>query len=376
MQDIAMPNTPVAPIEPAQGAILSVAINKQAMPSAAALPSRKALRAALLPFTAKSTAKALRLIALDYALFIAGLALVVAPTHWALKLAAALLLWVQMARLFIIGHDACHQSLTANRSLNKWLGRAVFLPTLTPFKLWELGHNMAHHGFTNLRGKDYVWAPFSPQEFAGLPRARQWLERIYRSGAGPGLYYLIELWWKKLYFPARADVGAKRSLYMGDCLAVTAFAALWIGALAACAAWTQQSALLLVGLGFVLPFALWNSLMGFVIYVHHTDPEVGWYEDGNAWAQAQPHLTATIHIQFPNWLGAALHNIMEHPAHHLDMTIPLYQLQAAQRQLDALVPGQILKRRFTWGGYWACVRGCKLYDYGAGEWVGFNKNLI
>ena len=134
-------------------------------PVVVALPSRKELRAALLLFSEKNTLVALRLIAVDYALFFAGLALVIAPAHWLLTLVASLLMWIQIARLFIIGHDACHQSLTANRMLNKWLGRLVFLPSLTPFKLWELGHNMAHHGFTNLRGKDYVWAPFSTEEF-------------------------------------------------------------------------------------------------------------------------------------------------------------------------------------------------------------------
>ena len=339
------------------------------------LPSRKELRTALLAFSEKSTTTALRLIAVDYALFLAGVGIVAAPTHWLVKLAASLLVWVQIARLFIIGHDACHQSLTANRSLNKWLGKRVFLPSLTPFKLWELGHNMAHHGFTNLRGKDYVWAPFSPAEFALLPRTRQWLERCYRSGSGHWLYYLVELWWKKLYFPSHKQVGGKRSLFMGDCLTVSAFGLAWLVGLVAAAYLTQQSAWLLVALGFVLPFMLWNGLMGFVIYVHHTDPEVQWYQDGAAWAKAQPHLTATIHIQFPRLIGAVLHNIMEHPAHHLDMTIPLYQLQAAQKQLNALVPGQILKRKFSWNQYWHCARICKLYDYQTGQWVRFPSLL-
>ncbi len=344
-------------------------------PLNAAPLTRKELRSALLAFGEKRTATALRLIAVDYALFFAALIAIVATSHWAVKLAASLLIWVQIARLFIIGHDACHQSLTAHRRLNKWLGRLVFMPSLTPFKLWELGHNMAHHGFTNLRGKDYVWAPFSPEEFSQLPHARQWLERYYRSGAGHWLYYLIELWWKKLYFPLRSEVGAKRSLVLPDCLLVTAFGAVWIAGLLAAAYATQQNALLLVGLGFLLPFLMWNGLMGFVIYVHHTDPEVRWYQDGTAWAKAQPHLTGTIHIQFPRWLGAALYNIMEHPAHHLDMTIPLYQLKAAQGQLDALVPDQILKRDFSWRSYRQCVRVCKLYDYERGRWMPFDGSV-
>ncbi len=335
------------------------------------IPSRKELRTALLPFSEKNTVKACRFLAVDYIIFIAGIALVAAPTHWSFKVAASFVIWICIARLFIIGHDACHQSLTANRKLNKLLGRLAFLPSLTPFKLWELGHNLAHHGFTNLRGKDYVWAPFSPEEFARLSIGRQGLERIYRGTYGHWLYYLIELWWKKLYFPSQNEVGGKRSLYLFDCLLVTIFAVCWIGGLIFTAYQTQQSMALLTTLGFVAPFVFWNGLMGFVIYVHHTDPEVKWYQDGANWAQAQPHVSATIHIQFPTIVGALLHNIMEHPAHHLDMTIPFYQLRAAQKKLDSLVPGQILKRRFTWREYQRCVQTCKLYDFELGRWLPF-----
>lgn len=121
---------------------------------------------------------------------------------------------------------------------------------------------------------------------------------------------------KKLYFPSRSEVGGSRRLFMGDYLAVTVFGVVWIGGLVAAAYTTHQSTWLLVVLGFALPFVLWNALMGFVIYVHHTDPQVCWYQDGTAWAKAQPHLTATIHIQLPRLIGAVLHNIMEHPAHH------------------------------------------------------------
>ncbi len=68
---------------------------------------------------------------------------------------------------------------------------------MTPYSLWELGHNLAHHGFTNLKGRDYVWTPYSPHEFARLSWVRRRLEHIYRSGVGQGVYYMIEMWWKK-----------------------------------------------------------------------------------------------------------------------------------------------------------------------------------
>ena len=86
---------------------------------------------------------------------------------------------------------------------------------LTPYSLWELGHNLAHHGFTNLKGRDYVWTPYSPHEFARLSWVRRRLERIYRSGVGQGVYYMVEMWWKKLFFPRRKHVITRRiELYL------------------------------------------------------------------------------------------------------------------------------------------------------------------
>ena len=91
-----------------------------------------------------------------------------------------------IAMLFVVGHDACHGSFTASRTLNAWIGRVAFLPSLTPFRTWELGHNQTHHVYTNLKPLDYVWAPFSKTEFDRLPHWRRWLERVYRTRSGSG----------------------------------------------------------------------------------------------------------------------------------------------------------------------------------------------
>jgi omega-6 fatty acid desaturase (delta-12 desaturase) len=343
--------------------------------AASGVPSRKALRESLRPYAVPHTVTALELIVADWALFILGLGLVAAPLHITLKLAGAVVIWIGIARLFIIGHDACHHSLTRHRRLNRWLGRIAFLPSLTPYKLWEIGHNVAHHGFTNLKGRDYVWTPFSVAEFSRLRPARQRLEKIYRSRWGHGLYYLAELWWKKLFFPNRSEVGLNSPSITADCWLVTLFGVAWVGGLAAIAVATLQSAMLSVVLGFIIPFLLWNALMGFVVYVHHTAPDMRWYADGAQWANSQPHVSSTAHIRFHPFAGALLHNIMEHPAHHVDMTIPLYNLKAAEKKLAAVIPHEIRTRQFTWSWYRECVRTCKLYDYEAGAWRPFPSML-
>jgi acyl-lipid omega-6 desaturase (Delta-12 desaturase) len=341
------------------------------VPAHSPLPSRKVIRAWLAPLCRRSTPLALALLALDVALWAATLAAVVWFEAWWMKLVAGLALGVVIARLFIIGHDACHQSYTDHRRLNRWLGRLAFLPSLTPYSLWEVGHNVVHHGFTNLKGRDFVWQPLTPAEYAALSPARRWLERVYRSGWAPGLYYLVEIWWLRMFFPSRRQLPAQRGIFLADSTLAAAAGVAWVGGLVLAAQATGQSAWALVGWGFVLPFAVWNALIGFVVYVHHTHVEVDWHADKAAWAASDPFISTTVHLRFPLGLGGLLHHIMEHTAHHLDMGIPLYRLRRAQALLERALPGRIVVQRFSWRWYAQTARRCKLYDLAGRCWTDF-----
>jgi len=344
-------------------------------PPAAAIPSRKQIRSWLLSCSQRSTTHALALVLLDLALFILAVCASVWLRPWGLKLLAGITAGFMIGRLFILGHDACHQSFTSHRRLNRWLGRLVFLPSLTPYSLWDTGHNVVHHGYTNLKGIDFVWAPLTPQEYAALPRRARWLQRIYRSGWAPWLYYLVEIWWRRMYFPSREAMPTRRAAYVYDCLLVSLAAAGWIAALVAAAWSTGQSAGLAVLFGFVLPFLFWNGMIGFVVYVHHTHPSIDWHADKAAWSAAVPFVTTTVHLRFRRWLGldmgALLHHIMEHTAHHVDMGIPLYRLRAAQKILEDRLPGHIVVQLFSWRWYFDTARRCKLYDLQRRCWTDF-----
>ena len=172
--------------------------------------------------------------------------------------------------MFVIGHDACHGSYTPNKTLNKWIGRIAFLPSLTVQPV-EIGHNLAHPGFTNLKGSDYVWTPFSPAEFAQLPRIRRLLEHVYRSGFGQGVYYMIEMWWKKLFFPGRKHVTSRRMSYTVDSLLVAGFGILWVGGLVLWGMYSGRSIWSLLIFGFAVPFFCWNCLR-VSPFIQHTYP--------------------------------------------------------------------------------------------------------
>lgn len=340
----------------------------------APFPGRKLVRSWLVPLCGKRTLQPIAMIVFDFLLFFGAIGLgVVASALW-LKLLMGMVAGFVIGRLFILGHDACHQSLTPHRGLNRWLGRIAFLPSLTPYSLWDIGHNLVHHGQTNLKGFDFVWSPLSVEEFQALTPGRRLLERIYRSGWAPGLYYFIEMWWLRMYFPAKTYMGARRKAFIWDGVLVSVFAVLWMAVLAYAAQVSAQSLVVTEVMGFLVPFVFWNFMIGFVVYAHHTHTSVAWYDDKTEWVRAQPFVSTTVHLIFRFKMGALMHHIMEHTAHHLDMGIPLYRLKEAQKFLEAHLPGRIIVQHFSWNWYFKTAQLCKLYDFKQRCWLDFDGN--
>lgn len=296
-------------------------------------------------------------------------------TAWWAKLLMVVPASIAIARLFVIGHDACHGSYTRYDWLNKLVGRIAFLPSLTPFSLWDVGHNVAHHGFTNLKGRDQVWVPMSAEEWAQASKMRRGLERIYRSGFGQGLYYLIEMWWKKLILPSKKHVGVRRAIFIWDNVLVLSVGAIWIGSLVTWALYSDHSVTLTLLCGFVVPFLAFNCIMGWVIYVQHTHPEVAWFDRREEWQAKFGFITTTVNVVVPKSLGRVLHDILEHGAHHVNTGVPLYRLRAAQAALKNAVPQLARVYVLNWKRYWSTVRACKLYDYANHRWLDFKGRV-
>jgi len=309
-------------------------------------------------------------VSIDFVLLAACIVGIVQLPLWG-KIACTLALAVVLARLFVLGHDACHGSLFKSDKVNAFVGRLVFLPTLTTFSLWHVGHNVAHHGFANLKGRDQVWVPFSPEEFAALPKWRQRLERIYRSVWGFGLYYLVELWWNKLVFPSRKHIGARRKEFIVDSVLTTVFAVAYLAFLVAVAYVTEQPWWLLALFGAVLPFLLWNYIMGTVIFVHHTGPDMVWFDKRSEWMRMRKVDDLTRDIHFPLRLEKLLHGIMLHRAHHYDPFIPNYRLKDATQRLLAHGVASAKATVAGWKYLRELSRKCALYDYNAKAWLAF-----
>jgi len=328
----------------------------------------------------RSVAKGVGLVALVGALYAATWAAIFLCGSWWLKVPLAYVNGLAIGMLFLIGHDACHQGLTPAGWLNRLLGRICFLPALHPYSAWELSHNGLHHGWTNLKGRDPGYSPFSLEEFRALPAWRRALERVYRTWLGLALFYLIENWLKTEMFPPEAHQRRMRSrrMFRIDRALVIAFgvavAALstWLGAATrpeGHSAWAAGLAHL--GIAWLVPFLVWNGVISFITFQQHTHPRVRWFDNEEEWSFYETQVRGTVHIEFPWVLRMLLHNINEHTAHHINPRVPLYELKRAQDGVREALGEDVVVLRWTPRMTRDTLRRCKLYDFREHRWLDF-----
>ncbi|HEV8500487.1 MAG TPA: fatty acid desaturase [Casimicrobiaceae bacterium] len=327
------------------------------------------LRDAMRPFVARDSTIAYAAVLLDFGVYLTATVLAITVDATWLKAVLAFTAGIMISTLFVLGHDATHGSLVASSRQNRVLGRLLFLPSLHNYTLWRIQHNRLHHQSPNVKGIN-SWSPFSPDEFRALPRWRRGLERVYRGG-GFGLYYLVERWSRHKFVPlANVDPAWRRAAWM-DVVPIVAWLTLLVAGIVKLGANAGHSWLASLWWGFVLPFLVWNWSMGLTVFLQHTHFCVPWFRDAAQAARHGGQEEVTVHVRYPRWYGRLSHDIMEHPAHHINPLIPFYRLNAAQtRLLDVLGDAAIVERvgpRYIR----ALMRRCKLYDYDRQEWTDF-----
>lgn len=297
--------------------------------------------------------------------------LAVAPLPWWANLFFSVWSGLLTGGFFVIGHDALHQSFTPYRRLNTWIGRIAMLPACYSASLWVLYHNRTHHRFTNLKNMDGIWEPWSPEDYARAGPIRRALYRLYRSPLGPAFYHMFELAPHHL-LPYRGQARREWRRHLFDSLFVVVFypllsiAIVWLGA-----TWTPERPLwLTVIFGWALPFFVWHWVYAFVIYLHHTHPEIAWFDRREDWTFHRSQVIGTTGTRLPLPMQVFSNHIMEHTAHHANQGIPLYHLKEAQRLIQRAEP----KVRFVNAGreYLAISRACKLFDFRRRQWTDFN----
>jgi acyl-lipid omega-6 desaturase (Delta-12 desaturase) len=274
--------------------------------------------------------------------------------------------------LFVIGHDACHQSFTSSNALNRVIGRVAFLPALHAYSLWDRDHNQRHHRYNNVKSMDYAWVPLSPTEFSALGPIRRFKYRFFRTPGGVLFYYMIELWVRRNLLPRARNLGNVRRKHIADCLLVWAFFVGYSAFLAAIGQYSSHSAIEAVALAFLLPFFVFSALISAATFLQHTHYFTPWYATVADWRQSNGAAHGPVHVQFPWVFRKIFLHIMEHNGHHFIPGVPLYNLPGLQ---ELMLQSGVVRWRFTLPEYIQVCFRCKLFDYETTCWVDYRGRV-
>ena len=315
------------------------------------------------------TWKGLAYFARDVVLYLGLLAALVFVSNIFAVAALEVVMALVVSGLFIIGHDAAHGSLFKSKKLNTWVGHLGMLPSWHVYEGWLLGHNRVHHAFTVRQGYDFVWHPTTPQEYAQLGWFRRVIHRVEWSWVGVGLYFGHQVWWKKMMVgkpPARWAKAIRRdrwviTAFIAGSLALFSGIGISMGDSLAGIIWLDLRTVLLPFLGFLY-------VIGWAVHVHHVSPQIRWWKKAE-WTKFKAQMEGTTVLRAPKGLNFFLHWIMVHVPHHVDMRIPMYNLEKATDAIEAAFPGTITDRPLRFRDFMANTRRCKLYDFDAGRWL-------
>ena len=132
--------------------------------------------------------------------------------------------------------------------------------------------------------------------------------------------------------------------------------------------WVSATVLLVL-----LPVLGAHWLIGFVIYLNHTHPDIVWYQDPREWSRDKTQIEGSAGVNFRRYRHVPLpHRIMNHTAHHVDPGVPLRELGQAQQHLLESFGDRMVSVEWSPRQFGEVLRSCKLYDYQAKRWLTYD----
>jgi omega-6 fatty acid desaturase (delta-12 desaturase) len=224
-----------------------------------------------------------------------------------------------LVRTFIIFHDCSHGSFLSSRRANAWLGMALGILLYSPFLRWRHDHAVHHASSGDLerRGTGDV-----PTLTVAEYRTKSWRGRLgYRLFRNPLVMFGLGPVFAMIIGPRLVARDARprmrRSVIATNvALAVMIGVAWWLIGL--------QAYLLVWG-----PSALVAGSAGiWLFYVQHQFEDAYW-ATAEDWTYAEAALRGSSYLKLPPVLRFFTGNIGYHHVHHLNASIPNYNLKRA-----------------------------------------------
>ena len=286
---------------------------------------------------------------------------------WWLKLLFGLLAGSAVASMFVWAHDAAHGALFQSKRTAEILGTIFMLPSLNMYRLWAFGHNRVHHGFTSLSTIDWVWRPWTPQEYKGKTVWQKMIYRLERSPYTCALHYLLRIWWPGMV-RFKVDVKSKDRwpFFYSKMITLVFFISF-----SALAYWISGPMGIIAAV--IVPFLVFNYYIALFVFLHHTHPNVPFFAEKEEWSQSLGQLYCSTIVRCSKVSEYLIHNILIHTPHHVDPRIPFYRLKGAYEDLRAEYGQYIHETRFGFFEIRRIFKECKLYDYEGKSWLSFRS---
>ncbi len=282
------------------------------------------------PYSIPSLSKSVREVALTLGLIVLAYFGLYLSTRYSLWLTAALSIPVGLllVRVFIIQHDAGHNTLFANPKLNHAIGLFCSLFTVTPYFFWRKAHAIHHKNSSDI-GKRGV-GDIDIKTIAEYESLTGWEKLQYRLMRHPLILILIGgplyfLFQNRYFnyrdeFRAQFDIASIRNIYATN-IACLIFYGL-IGSV-------TGLSFLLCG---VLP-AIWVSSSAgiYLFYVQHNFDDVLYVEEHELDKSSAFQGSSFLHL--PAVLRWFTGCIGYHHMHHFCPRIPFYNLKASYEKL-------------------------------------------
>jgi acyl-lipid omega-6 desaturase (Delta-12 desaturase) len=231
-----------------------------------------------------------------------------------------------LVRSFIVFHDCTHGSFFASRRANLWLGRSIGLLLYSPFVRWRHDHAVHHATAGNLdrRGTGDLHT-LTVTEYDALSSKGKFNYRLQRNplvmlGLGPIVAMMIG----PRIVAKEARPRMRRSVLATDLALLVA-----VGLLVWLIGWRDYLLVL------VLPALLAGSIGIWLFYVQHQFEDAYW-DSEEEWCFMQAALRGSSFLKLPAPLRFATGNIGYHHVHHLNASIPNYNLKRAHDQTPEL----------------------------------------
>ena len=305
---------------------------------------------------------------LDLFVFLFGIMMIFFNAQISLQLCGGLITGIATAMLFVWAHDAAHGTLFKNKKIAEILASISMLPSLNIYRMWSYGHNKVHHGFTSFSPIDWIWRPLSPQQYHNLSKLQRALYRIERNIFTCAFHYFRRIWWIEMIRFNPGKTKQQRHYYRQGKYFVLSYG-LTVSALA----YYFAGGIIGIIAAVILPFIVFNYFIAMIVYLHHTHPDIPFFDLKKEWSHSIGALYCSTIIHCSKFSKMILHNIMTHIPHHLDTRIPFYHLPCAYRALKKEYGKYFHEYHFKWHYVRKIFRQCKLYDFEKKLWLSFKE---